>query len=109
MDTVRVGAKPGAPLVLEGAIPKGTRADDPTRNILKLTVKGRLVTSGAGTDAGLDRASAWFDVQPSSTFVCAFDNASADWLSVGRLAVTLRPQVDRVLPPNPSSCRSTSH
>jgi hypothetical protein len=106
VDTVRVGSKSGAPVVLEGAIPKGTRADDPSRNILKLTVKGRLIASGAGTDAGLERAAAWFDVQPSSTFVCAFDNASADWLSVGRLAITLRPQVEIVLPSNPSAAQS---
>jgi hypothetical protein len=100
VDTKRIGTGAG-PLVLEGAIPKGTRADDPSRNILKLTVKGRLRLATAAPDADLESAAAWIDVEPESTFACAFDDASADWLSLGRLAMTLRPQVEIVLPANP--------
>jgi hypothetical protein len=102
VDTKRIGAAGAAPLVLEGAIPKGTRADDPSRNILKLTIKGRLRLAAAAPDAELESAAAWIDVEPESSFACAFDDASADWLSLGRLAMTLRPQVEIVLPENPA-------
>lgn len=102
VDTKRIGSTGAGPLVLEGAIPKGTRADDPSRNILKLTIKGRLRLATAAPDADLESAAAWIDVAPESSFTCSFDDASADWLAIGRLAVTLRPQVEIVLPEGPT-------
>jgi hypothetical protein len=98
VDTERIDK--GGTLVLHGAIPKSTRADDPTRNILKLTIKGdlALVDASGSPSASADRAMTWIDVLPSSSFSCVFDSMAGDWLSIGRLAITLRPLVEIVAP-----------
>lgn len=94
VDTARAGA--GGVVVLEGPIPSGTRNDDPSRNILKLSVRTNLRPVDPNTE--LDDESAWVDVLPSSTFTCRFDASAPDWTALGRLAITLRPQIDVVLP-----------
>ncbi len=86
-------------LTISAAIPAEVKADDPTSQVLKLTVRGALALRDEPAASGeILRETSWIDVRPETKFVGAVDSADPDWLAVGRLAATLGPAVTIRLP-----------
>ncbi len=86
-------------LTISAAIPAEVKADDPTSQVLKLTVRGALALRDEPAASGdILRETSWIDVRPETKFVCSVDPADPDWLAVGRLAATLGPTVTIRLP-----------
>ncbi|MGC1480523.1 MAG: hypothetical protein WA771_08460 [Chthoniobacterales bacterium] len=92
-----VGA--GKSLEIRAPVPADALLDDPTSQVLKLTVRARLELTGSGVPIGeIQRAKAWVDVQPSTVLRSVVESDDLDWLAVGRLPVTLGPEVAVQLP-----------
>ncbi len=105
--TILVNERPVATQVVgEGAmppiavpIPTEVKADDPTSQVLKLTVRTALAPrDGNPASDEILRATAWVDVLPTTTFVCAVEPTDPDWLAASRLPTTLGPQITVRLP-----------
>lgn len=84
----------GGTLTISAPVPADVKADDPTSQVLKLTVRGALaLRDGEAASDEIQRATTWIDVLPATKFTCAVDPSDPDWLTATRLPATLGPRV----------------